>query len=405
MSRIVEYQTLGSLVQEVKPGFACGEEDPNGIFQIRMNNVTKSGSLDLGKRRRVPASHPGAKKARLRTGDVLFNATNSPELVGKTLHFNGLDEEVVYSNHFQRIRVSEDRLDPKYLSLWLAHQYSRGVFRGLCKQWVNQATVSKENLLALRVPLPSLAEQKRIAAALEQVDAMRVKRRQAIALLEDLIHSIFLDMFGDPFNNPNGFPLHTLDTLVTPGDRINYGVVQPGTHNDDGVTLIRAGDLHPDGIDRSSLMKISPDIEASYSRSRIKGNEILVGCVGAIGAVAVVDIDDIGSNVARAVARVPITSDVDREFLAAYLRMDFVQQYFKRELRTVAQPTLNIKQLKEAPVVLPPKNLRAEFVDRARAAAQQRQTHRAHLVSLNELFTSLQQRAFSGTLWDHEAAA
>jgi type I restriction enzyme S subunit len=148
-------------------------------------------------------------------------------------------------------------------------------------------------------------------------------------------------------------------------------------------------------------MRISSEIESSYSRSRIKGVEILIGCVGAIGQIAVVSSKDVGSNVARAVARVPITDNFDREYIAAYLRMDFAQQYFTKELRTVAQPTLNIKQIKSAPVLLPPSELRRKFTERTYMAARQRETHAAHLAALDKLFVSLQQRAFAGALWDH----
>ncbi|MFF9732481.1 restriction endonuclease subunit S [Streptomyces albidoflavus] len=263
--------------------------------------------------------------------------------------------------------------------------------------------LNREDAYAKSVLLPSLPEQKRIAAVLDAVDALRAKRREAIALLDDFAQSIFLDMFGDPSVNSSGFEVRELEGLVADGDRINYGVVQPGRHVEGGIPLIRSGDLGRFGVDRSSLMRISPEIESSYVRSRLKGNEILIGCVGAIGAVAVVSNDDVGSNVARAVARVPIAGDADREYVAAYLRMDFAQRYFIRELRTVAQPTLNIKQIKSAPVLFPPSSLRSEFAERVRCVTRQRVTHAAHLATLDELFTSLQHRAFSGTLWDHEA--
>ncbi|MGY1452142.1 restriction endonuclease subunit S [Streptomyces sp. SS8] len=263
--------------------------------------------------------------------------------------------------------------------------------------------LNKKKLAEFAVPLPSLAEQRRIAAVLDQVDTLRAKRREAIALLDDLTQSIFLDMFGDPSVNTRGFEVREIETLVAEGDRINYGVVQPGRHVEDGVPLIRSGDLRRLGVDRSSLMRISPNIESRYSRSRIKGNEILIGCVGAIGEVAIVSADDVGSNIARAVARIPVTDDADREYLAAYLRMDFAQHYFTRELRTVAQPTLNIKQIKSAPVVFPPSHLRSKFAESVRSVMQQRAAHVTHLATLDELFVSLQRRAFSGTLWEHEA--
>lgn len=265
--------------------------------------------------------------------------------------------------------------------------------------------VSKRIVEAIEIPLPPITEQQRIAAALDQVDTLRAKRREAIALLDDLAQSIFLDMFGDPSVNAAGFTVCELESLVADGDRINYGVVQPGQHVEDGIPLIRSGDLGRLGVDRSSLMRISSEIESSYSRSRIKGIEILIGCVGAIGQVSVVNSKDIGSNVARAVARVPIADDFDREYVAAYLRMNFAQQYFTKELRTVAQPTLNIKQIKSAPVVLPPSESRRTFTERARMVTRQREAHVAHLAALDELFASLQQRAFAGTLWDHDREA
>lgn len=264
-------------------------------------------------------------------------------------------------------------------------------------------SLPRDVFLALPVPLPPLGEQERIAAVLDHVDALRAKRREAISLLDDLDQSIFLDMFGDPSVNSRDFDAYELEALIAEGDRINYGVVQPGQHVEGGVPLIRSGDLGRLGVDRSSLMLISPDIESSYSRSRIKGNEILIGCVGAIGEVATVSAEDVGSNVARAVARVPIADDVDREYVAAYLRMDFVQRYFRRELRTVAQPTLNVRQIKSAPVVFPPSHLRSKFADRVRSVTRQRAVHITHLATLDELFTSLQHRAFSDTLWDHVA--
>ncbi|MGW6868148.1 restriction endonuclease subunit S [Streptomyces sp. NPDC054901] len=341
----------------------------------------------------------------LEEGDILFSHINSVEHIGKCAVYRGHPEELVHGMNLLRLRPNRALLNPEYAAYAIRTPAFRTRLMPFVNRAVNQASVSITNLKNVYIPTPSLKEQEQIVSCLEGVDALRSKRRQATSLLEDLAQSIFLDMFGDPFKNTNGFPVCKLDTLTDPSDRINYGVVQPGSHEENGVALIRAGDLHPDGIDRSSLMRISPRIEASYTRSRIKGNEILVSCVGAIGVVTIVDTRDIGANVARAVARVPVASDVDRQFLATYLRMDFVQRYFERELRTVAQPTLNIKQLKEAPVVLPPENLRAEFVKRAHAVNQQRQNHRAHLTALDELFTSLQQRVFSGTLGDHEAAA
>lgn len=258
--------------------------------------------------------------------------------------------------------------------------------------------VSKSKFERLEIPLPPLQEQRRIAAILDQADSLRAKRRVAIAELDTLTQSIFVEMFGDPTRNPKGWPVAPLSTLIPTEDKINYGVVQPGDHVDDGVPLIRVGDLLGGRVLHDRLKHIDPQIEATHKPSRLRGDEILVSCVGTIGVIALADESVKGFNIARAVARIPLRDDTDRVYLSAQLRTAAIQRYFISELRTVSQPTLNIKQLSETMVMIPPLNMQAAFGDRVRdiRALQERQT--ASLVLLDSLFASLQHRAFRGEL-------
>ncbi|MGH7870576.1 MAG: restriction endonuclease subunit S [Candidatus Dormibacteraceae bacterium] len=146
----------------------------------------------------------------LRTGDVLFNATNSPELVGKSAFFEDCGEPTVYSNHFIRLRSDEKRLDSRFLARWLQLQFQSKVFQGMCRQWVNQATVGRDALLALKLPLPSVEEQRQVVAVLDQTEALRAKRREALARLDELTQSIYVEMFGDPTINPRKFAISKL---------------------------------------------------------------------------------------------------------------------------------------------------------------------------------------------------
>ena len=72
-------------------------------------------------------------------------------------------------------------------------------------QRVTQAIMSRE-ILDIRIPLPPLAEQRRIAEVLDRAEALRAKRRAALAQLDSLTQSLFLDLFGDPATNPKGWP-------------------------------------------------------------------------------------------------------------------------------------------------------------------------------------------------------
>ena len=146
--------TLGNLIADVKPGFAVGERSEDGVVQIRMNNVDTEGNLDLEDVIRVPATAKQLCDCSLVEGDVLFNNTNSTELVGKSTVFRGHSAPVTFSNHFTRLRVDPERLDPRYLARWLTWQQRHRVFESLCTRWVGQCAVRSEKLLALKIPLP-----------------------------------------------------------------------------------------------------------------------------------------------------------------------------------------------------------------------------------------------------------
>src|SRR5581483_1421652 len=155
---------LGDLV-DAQPGFAAGQRDSRGVVQLRMNNVTTDGRLDWSSFIRVPEPPDGAYD--LAPGDVVFNNTNSAELVGKAALFEGWDERVVYSNHFTRLRAKPG-VDARFLVRWLNLKWREGLFAGICNLWIGQAAVSRQKLLGLDVPLPPLEEQRRIAALLDE---------------------------------------------------------------------------------------------------------------------------------------------------------------------------------------------------------------------------------------------
>jgi type I restriction enzyme S subunit len=143
------------------------------------------GLLDFSKPVRVPTTPALVERYLLRPGDVAFNNTNSAELVGKSAFISSLPEPLVFSNHFTRLRTRQDVLDPQFLALWLLAQWQDGTFERLCDRWIGQAAVGRRRLLNLTMPLPSLPEQKHIAAALrEQMDSAARLRAAADAAFD-----------------------------------------------------------------------------------------------------------------------------------------------------------------------------------------------------------------------------
>jgi type I restriction enzyme S subunit len=296
---------------------------------------------------------------------------------------------------FKSFVPRSELLHANYLYHWLRchRSYLESLGNGATFKEVSKGVVAR-----VQIPVPPLSEQRRIAAILDQADALRAKRRQTLTQLDEMARAIFIDMFGNPADNPYRHPIQQLSALIVEGDTINYGVIQPGEDLDDGIQLIRVGDLIGGRVHHDSLKRIAPSIEQSYKRSRLVGDEILVSCVGSIGIVALATQREKGFNVARAVARIRLSSACSRVFMAAQLSTADVQGYFLREQRTVSQPTLNIKQLSETRVICPPLNAQMEFEERVLAlnTIAEHSTSSAH--QLDGVFASLQHRAFRGEL-------
>ncbi len=156
--------TLGELGVEARPGFASGKHNSegDGVVHLRPMNVTREGQIDLGDVRYVQ----DATDRRVHAGDVLFNNTNSPALVGKTALVTS-QTPLGYSNHMTRLRPPQE-----LRSDFLAHQvhwlWMKGYFQTVLNNHVNQASVASKRLLETPIDVPPFAEQQRIVIDLER---------------------------------------------------------------------------------------------------------------------------------------------------------------------------------------------------------------------------------------------
>ncbi len=175
--------TLGDgLIRELQTGFACGvhNRDGDGIPHLRPMNVSEEGAISLSDLRFVAASEMDRDERRLAFGDVLFNNTNSPELVGKTAFYD-LPDPQAFSNHMTRIRCHGDVLEPRFCAMFLHQRWREGYFQDICNNHVSQASVSRAVVCETAIPLPPLAEQHRIVAKVEELLARVTTARDRLA--------------------------------------------------------------------------------------------------------------------------------------------------------------------------------------------------------------------------------
>lgn len=204
---------LGDVITAADTGFASGERASDGIIQVRMQNLDTRGNLLWRDLVRVPRDGMN-ERFLLQPGDVLFNNTNSTDLVGKSAEFGGHKEAVTFSNHFTRLRVQADMLDSSYLSRYLNSLWCQRVFAELCRKWIGQSAVKWSQLAELTMPLPTLGEQRQIAARLKEqmveADAARASAEVQLgsvgALLESFLRVAFCGIVPLSIGRDNATP-------------------------------------------------------------------------------------------------------------------------------------------------------------------------------------------------------
>jgi type I restriction enzyme S subunit len=395
-----QVQALGQVLDDVRSGFASGEDVADGVFQFRMNNVTVDGSLDLSKRRRVPHPTRGLNGLLLQPGDVLFNATNSPELVGKVAYFSGFDEPATFSNHFLRLRPG-NVIEGRYLARWLTFQFQRGAFRSITRRWVNQAAIDKEGLLRLPIAVPPQPEQRRIADILDVADALRAKRRHIIPELPTLTQSIFLDMFGDPTGNPNRWPRNALATLIAGGPQ--NGLYKPASDYGSGTRILRIDGFYDGVVTKVDSLKRVRLTSTEQELYGLRPGDVVINRVNSkefVGKSALVPSLPEDTVFESNMMRFQVdTRMVEPEYLVAFLQTDFIRRQIQRATKdAVNQSSINQTDVRAFEVNVPPLAVQREFIRRTGKVHALERCARTAEREAGVLFASLQHLAFRGEL-------
>lgn len=189
-----EMATIGDIVTEVKYGTSRPAVDGGKYAYLRMNNLTYDGHLDLTDLKRIDIPDNEIEKCIVRKGDVLFNRTNSVELVGKTCVFNE-SEDMVIAGYIIRVRLKSVML-PIVLSSFMNTDALKKKLRTMAKGAVNQANINAQELQAINIYLPPIELQQQFAAFVEQTDKSKLAIKQVLAKAETLKKALMQAYFG-----------------------------------------------------------------------------------------------------------------------------------------------------------------------------------------------------------------
>ena len=264
--------------------------------------------------------------------------------------------------------------------------------------WITGSTRAKltqAGAFKIQIPLPPLAEQKRIAAILDAADALRAKRREALAQLDTLLQSTFLDMFGDPVTNPMGWDTFNLEQVgqVITGNTPSRK--RPEYYGDD-IEWIKSDNINDPSVFLTEAEERLSVAGKAVARTTPKGS-ILVTCIA--GSPACI------GNAAIADREVAFNQQINAFVPGERIRSWFAIGMFLVGKRLVQSASTNAMKgmvsksaFSAVSVPVPPMSLQSRFAAIFESINQQKASQRAHLAELDTLFASLQSRAFRGDL-------
>lgn len=186
--------TIRDIVADVRYGSSRPAVDGGKYPYLRMNNITYSGELDLSDVKRIDVPESELPKCTVRRGDVLFNRTNSKELVGKTCVYNR-DEMMVLAGFVIRVRVNE-RILPEFLSAFLNADFSKQMLLSMCKTAIGQANINAQEMQNISLYLPPIDLQRQFANFKEQAEMSKLLVQRQLEELEILKASLMQKYFG-----------------------------------------------------------------------------------------------------------------------------------------------------------------------------------------------------------------
>jgi type I restriction enzyme S subunit len=323
--------------------------------------------------------------------DLVMANTGSPGRV-----FKG--KSGILSNNLFKISFDNALVDRDYLYLILSSVIFQNTLQTQMKGGI-QKHLGHQTISRQEIPLPPLAEQKRIAAILDKADAIRRKRQQAIQLADDFLRAVFVDMFGDPLANSKKWDVEALGKLTTKITDGKHGDCED--ESDSGYYFISAKDVNHGIINYQNTRQINKkEFDEVHRRTDLQSGDIVMVNTGAtIGRVAIVRDDERNPRTTfqKSVAIIKLEKKL--------LNPTFLKFIFLLRIKDFASvgsgsaiKNLLLSKMREFPIIVPPIELQKSF-EKIVLQMEQASMIKVECTEFQQaLFNSLSQKAFAGEL-------
>ncbi|MBI4653583.1 MAG: restriction endonuclease subunit S [Nitrospirae bacterium] len=339
-----------NVLTDIHPGFACGTKDViNGIPHLRMNNISKDGFLDMSLVRRIPKDKADKSGRWLETGDIIFNNTNSTELVGKTCIFSGWKERCTYSNHLTRLQCHKKVLMSEWLYFCLRELWLSGYFAVNCIEFVGQSAFNTSKLKEVEIPVPPLPEQRRIVKRIEgltrRVEETRKLRASVIDEAEKYIPAAIASVFENGQNE--GWVTKKIKDIC---EKPQYGYTESASHEPVGPKFLRITDIQNGKVAWEKVPYCKCD---NLDKYRLKTGDIVFARTGATTGKSFLITDPPDAVFASYLIRLRVGTLILPEFLYWYFQSSSYWESVSSGIEDGNRPNMNGTKLANLEVPFP----------------------------------------------------
>jgi type I restriction enzyme S subunit len=331
------------------------------------------------------------KRSQIFDGDVLLTIAGT---IGRTAIVKNINIQLNCNQAVAIIRLGDSKINKEYLCHFIASPNAQEqFFKGMVTATI--ANLSLAQIRKLKIPLPPLPQQQKIANILDAADAVRHNDKALIAKYDELTQALFLDMFGDPVSNPKGWEKEELGKVLD---------VRDGTHDspkykENGHPLVTSKNIKNGKLILDDVNYISEeDYNKINLRSKVDVGDIIMPMIGTIGNPLLVDFEVNFAIKNVALFKFKDDSIITNKMLLNLLNGHFLERFSSLNNKGGTQKFVSLGDIRKMIVPIPPLQLQNQFAERVAVVEEQKAIAQKSLEKSESLFNSLLQKAFKGEL-------
>lgn len=299
------------------------------------------------------------------------------------------EKSYINGNAMALDELDEEKCLKRYLYYYLKQYDMKKIISGSA-----QPQITVQSLKKVTVKLPDIREQQGIIKKLDNLEKIIDIRQKQIKKLNELIKSVFTNIFGNPVLNEKNWKKKELQEITTDYCTISYGIIQSGDNVENGIPIFRPIDIVNHNPKIEELKRTSKEISNKHKKTILRGNELLVTVRANIGDTYIVDSQFKGCNVGRGIVPLSFKNYINIKFMKEQFDNDEIKKEIKSKSKGITLIQLNMEDLRKQMVIIPPIILQNQFSEIIEKIEKQKSKLQKSLIEMQNLQASLMNKYF-----------